>query len=93
MGKEEFRVLLIAGVFMAGVGALPSEEERRHMTMGEFAYAWLYRFLQNVCMNVRWLNPRLAQMQDELQNPRKHDEIDSGVRSSAAPGDARSPSR
>lgn len=52
-GLDSFDSILAMVVFMAACGALPTEDERRNMTRGEFVYAWFYRFLNNVCINVR----------------------------------------
>ncbi len=53
-------ILLEFAVFMSLVAALPTEEEREKMTIGQFSYAILYRFLQNICINFQRVNPGLG---------------------------------
>jgi hypothetical protein len=54
---DNFDTILGFVIFMAFVAAFPSEEERKAMAGSDFAYAVFYRFLNNVCINVKTLNP------------------------------------
>ena len=52
---------------MAFVAALPTESERKAMGPKDFTYAVFYRFLQNVCINVRAVNPALGAESRKLE--------------------------
>ncbi len=57
---DTFDILLWFIGFMSLVAALPTESERENMTGRQFAYAVMYRFLQNLCINVQRVNPALG---------------------------------
>lgn len=67
-GFDSFDTLLVMIVFMAAVSALPTEEERLSMTFAQFSYAVFYRFLQNVCINVRNSNTSLGAMSRRVES-------------------------
>lgn len=57
---DNLDTLLFYALFMAFVGALPTEDERKAMTFGDFVYAVFTRFLHNASMNIGAVNSRLG---------------------------------
>jgi hypothetical protein len=70
MSVDNFDTILVFMVFMSVVAAMPGEEERKSMTRGEFWYAVYYRFLNNLCINVKAINPSLGALSQKVDTIR-----------------------